>query len=399
MKITVVGAGYVGLSLSTLLSMNNDVIILDIDSEKVDNINKRISPIDDKELKEFFNHKKLNLYATIDMKSAYENAEFVIICVPTNFNENNNSFDLSIINNILFELKKLKFKGTIVIKSTVPIGYTKFARKKFNLDKILFCPEFLRESKALFDNLYPSRIIVGASKKNYSYATILIELLKNISMDKNVKSFIIGLEEAESVKLFSNAYLAMRVSFFNELDTFAKTKKLDTLSIINGVCSDKRIGAFYNNPSFGYGGYCLPKDTLQLLCEYKDIPNALISAICESNVIRKEFIATEIINQIEQNSGNSEYVLGVYRLIMKTGSDNFRNSAIFDVIDILKKRNIKIVIYEPSLKEKDFYYGLAVINNLIKFKNISSLIIANRIDDDLEDVLEKVYSRDIFRNN
>ena len=336
MKVTVVGAGYVGLSIATLLSLKNEVVILDVIKEKVDKINNRISPIKDNLIIEYFANKELNLVATLDSHFAYTNSDFVIICAPTNFNENTNKFDVSIIDSILFDLSSINYAGTIIIKSTVPIGYSSLASRRFNLNNIMFSPEFLRESSALYDNMYPSRIIVGANENNYCFAHMYIEILLKCILKKDVETFIMGMEEAEAVKLFANTYLAMRVSFFNELDTYAEMKNLNSQSIIKGVCADKRIGNYYNNPSFGYGGYCLPKDTKQLLYEFRDIPQNMIQAVCNANDTRKKFIAQRILEKLNIDLGDSCSVVGIYRLIMKTDSDNFRNSAIFDIIKKFK---------------------------------------------------------------
>lgn len=386
MKIAVAGTGYVGLSLATLLSQSNEVIALDIIQEKVEKINNRISPIQDEYIKKFFKEKKLNLKATLDYKEAFEGAEFVIISTPTNYDENKNFFDTSSVEDIIEKVISMKDKNiTMVVKSTVPVGYIENIKKKYNINNIFFSPEFLREGKALYDNLHPSRIIIGSkTEKGKKFA----KLLQNASEDKNVDILFMNSTEAEAVKLFANTYLALRVAYFNELDTYAETKNLNTKDIIEGVCLDHRIGTHYNNPSFGYGGYCLPKDTKQLLANYKDVPQNLIEAIVNSNKTRKEFITKEILNKKPE-------IIGIYRLTMKSGSDNFRFSAIQDIIKNLKTENQKVIIYEPTLKEEEFN-GCRVINNLEEFKEKSSIIMANRFEGELNDVKYKVYTRDLF---
>ena len=386
MKIAVAGTGYVGLSLATLLSQSNEVIALDIIQEKVEKINNRISPIQDEYIKKFFKEKKLNLKATLDYKEAFEGAEFVIISTPTNYDENKNFFDTSSVEDIIEKVISMKDKNiTMVVKSTVPVGYIENIKKKYNINNIFFSPEFLREGKALYDNLHPSRIIIGSkTEKGKKFA----KLLQNASEDKNVDILFMNSTEAEAVKLFANTYLALRVAYFNELDTYAETKNLNTKDIIEGVCLDHRIGTHYNNPSFGYGGYCLPKDTKQLLANYKDVPQNLIEAIVNSNKTRKEFITKEILNKKPE-------IIGIYRLTMKSGSDNFRFSAIQDIIKNLKTENKKVIIYEPTLKEEEFN-GCRVINNLEEFKEKSSIIMANRFEGELNDVKYKVYTRDLF---
>ena len=388
MKIAVAGTGYVGLSLATLLSEKNEVYALDIIPEKVDKINNRISPIQDEYIKKYFEEKKLNLKATLDYKEAFDGAEFVIISSPTNYDDEKNYFDTSSVEDIIKKVININIKTTIVIKSTIPVGFTESIKKKYNINNIMFSPEFLREGKALYDNLYPSRIIVGEKSER---AKRFADLLKEAALSKNVEVKFMNSTEAEAVKLFANTYLAMRVSYFNELDTYAETKGLNTKDIIDGVCLDPRIGSHYNNPSFGYGGYCLPKDSKQLLANYKDVPQNLIEAIVNSNKTRKEFITQEILKK------NPE-VVGIYRLTMKTGSDNFRASAIQDIINNFKKLNIKIIIYEPTLSEKVFN-DCEVINDLNKFKNISSIILANRFEEKLNDVREKIYTRDLFNQD
>ena len=385
MKIAVAGAGYVGLSLGTLLSVKNEVCILDIVKEKVDMINKRISPIEDKEITEYFKNKKLNLIATLDYKEAFNNADFIIISTPTDYNPDTLSFDTSSVEDIIEKVIGLKTRATMIIKSTVPVGYTEQIKKKYNIKNIIFSPEFLREGRALYDNLYPSRIIVGSKTKA---GKEFGELLKKSSLKKDVIVKYMNSTEAESVKLFSNTYLALRVAYFNELDTYAELNELNTKDIIDGVCLDPRIGSFYNNPSFGYGGYCLPKDTKQLLANYQDKPQNLIEAIVKSNDTRKSHIANMIIRY------NPE-VVGVYRLNMKKGSMNYRSSATIDVIKILKEKGINIMIYEPTIKVNTFM-GFEVVHDLKLFKDLSNIILANRKDQNLDDVEGKIYTRDIF---
>lgn len=386
MKIAVAGTGYVGLSLATLLSQKNEVVALDVIPEKVEKINNRISPIQDEYIEKFFKEKKLNLKATLDYKEAFEGADFVIISTPTNYDEEKNFFDTSTVEDIIEKVISMNDKNiTMVIKSTIPVGYTESIKEEYVIDNIFFSPEFLREGKALYDNLYPSRIIVGSkSEKGKEFAN----LLKESAEKKDIETLFMKSTEAEAVKLFANTYLALRVAYFNELDTYAEIKGLDTKSIIEGVGLDPRIGTHYNNPSFGYGGYCLPKDTKQLLANYKDVPQNLIEAIVNSNKTRKEFITEDIIKM------NPKYV-GIYRLTMKSGSDNFRSSAIQDIIKGLKANNQKVIIYEPTLDKKEFA-GCKVINDLMEFKEKSSVIMANRIDGNLIDVRAKVYTRDLF---
>lgn len=386
MKIAVAGTGYVGLSLATLLSQNNEVVALDIIPEKVAMINNRKSPIQDEYIEKYFKEKKLNLRATLDYKDAFEGAEFVIISTPTNYDDEKNFFDTSSVEDIIEKVISMNDKNiTMVVKSTIPVGYIENIKYEYNIDNIFFSPEFLREGKALYDNLYPSRIIVGTkNEKGKEFAT----LLKESALEKNVPVLYMNSTEAEAVKLFANTYLALRVAYFNELDTYADVKGLSTKDIIEGVGLDPRIGTHYNNPSFGYGGYCLPKDTKQLLANYKDVPQNLIEAIVKSNKTRKEFITEEILKLKPQ-------VVGIYRLTMKSGSDNFRSSAIQDIIKNLKAENQEIIIYEPTLTKQEFY-GCKVINNLDEFKEKSSVIIANRLEENLIDVKEKVYTRDLF---
>ena len=386
MKIIVAGTGYVGLSLATLLSQNNEVVAYDKLKEKVDMINNRISPIKDDYIEKYFKEKKLNLHATTDCTDDLKNADFVIISTPTNYDEEANYFDTSSIETIIDKVMESNNKNvTMVIKSTIPVGYTEKIRKKYNIDNIFFSPEFLREGKALYDNLYPSRIIVGdKSKKGKVFAS----LLKEACLKDDVDILFMDSTEAEAVKLFANTYLALRVSYFNELDTYAESKGLNTKDIIDGVSLDPRIGNYYNNPSFGYGGYCLPKDTKQLKANYKDVPENLISAIVDSNATRKKHIADEIISRKPK-------IVGIYRLTMKSNSDNFRASAIQDIITQIKSNGIGIVIYEPTLND-DSFCGNTVIKDFDQFKKTCDLIITNRYENTLEDVKEKIYTRDIF---
>lgn len=386
MKIAVAGTGYVGLSLATLLSQNNEVIALDVIPEKVEKINNRISPIQDEYIEKFFKEKDLNLKATLDYKEAFEGAEYVIISTPTNYDEEKNFFDTSSVEDVIEKVLSINDKNiTMVVKSTIPVGYIEKIREKYVTDRIFFSPEFLREGKALYDNLYPSRIIVGdKGEKGKKFAN----LLKEASLKSDVETLFMNSTEAEAVKLFANTYLALRVAYFNELDTYAEIKGLNTKDIIQGVGLDPRIGTHYNNPSFGYGGYCLPKDTKQLLANYKDVPQNLIEAIVNSNKTRKEFITEEILKK-------NPDIVGIYRLTMKSGSDNFRSSAIQDIIKNLKAENQKIIIYEPTLDKEEFN-GCKVVNNLEEFKKISSVIMANRLETNLADVKGKVYTRDLF---
>ena len=390
MNITIVGLGYVGLSLATLLSRKHKVIGLEIDSAKINKINDRICPIQDKCIEEYFQNHRLNLLATNDKKSAYSNADFVIICTPTNYDETTNQFDVSSIKIVIEDSLKFDHSSPIIIKSTVPVGFTEELQKKYLKDNIIFSPEFLREGLALYDNLNPSRIIIGS---HCSDGQRFSELLKSsINMDPSkVPVEFMKSHEAEAVKLFANTYLAMRIAFFNELDTYCEQKNYDTRKIINGISHDNRIGKFYNNPSFGYGGYCLPKDTQQMLKNFEDTPNNIIKAVVEANVTRKKFISDQII-KMKPNC------IGIYRLTMKEGSDNFRESAIIDVLKNLKDKCIKTLIYEPSLNE-DLFLGYKVCNDLSVFKNESDIIVANRFSKDLENVRLKVYTRDIFNEN
>ena len=388
MKIAIAGIGYVGLSLATLLSQENEVFAFDIVEDKVNKINKRISPIKDKEIEEYFKTKKLNLVATINYKEAFIDADYVIISTPTNYDDEANYFDTSSVEDVIEKIIDMDISTTIVIKSTIPVGYVKAIRKKYHIRNIFFAPEFLREGRALYDNLYPSRIIVGSKS---SKAKKFAELLKNNALKKDVPIKFMDSTEAEAVKLFSNTFLALRISFFNELDTYAEIKKLNTKDIIDGVSLDPRIGDYYNNPSFGYGGYCLPKDTKQLLANYKDVPENLIGAIVRSNDTRKQHIANMILKKRPE-------VVGVYRLTMKSESDNFRASAIISVIDILKKNDVNIMIYEPTIKVNTFE-GFEVVHDLDLFKDLSDVILVNRTDNNLDDVKDIIYTRDIFNRD
>ena len=385
MKIAVAGTGYVGLSLATLLSQNNEVIALDVIPEKVEKINNRISPIKDKEIEEFFRTKELNLKATLDYKEAFEGAKFIIISTPTNYDDEKNHFDTSSVEDIIQKVISMNINTTMVVKSTIPVGFIKAMKQKYNIDNIMFSPEFLREGKALYDNLYPSRIIVGEKSER---AQEFANLLKSASLKDNVEVKFMDSTEAEAVKLFANTYLALRVAYFNELDTYAEIKGLNTKDIIEGVCLDPRIGSHYNNPSFGYGGYCLPKDTKQLLANYDNVPQNLIRAIVRSNRTRKKHITEMIMRK------NPETV-GVYRLTMKSGSDNFRASAIQEIIDRLKLEGVDVIIYEPTLKAEQFN-NCKVINNFEEFSNKSDVILANRLEEELKVVRDKVYTRDLY---
>ncbi len=391
MKIAVAGTGYVGLSMAVLLSQQNEVYALDIVPEKIEKINNKISPIKDKEIQTFLSEKKLNLTATSDDILAYKNADFVVVSTPTNYDDKKNYFDTSSVESVIKKVIEVNSNAVIVIKSTIPIGFSNSMKKKYSTENILFSPEFLREGKALYDNLYPSRIIIGTDLNNEKIlkkAEVFAKLLKEAAIKQTVDVKIMNVTEAETVKLFSNSYLAMRVSFFNELDTFSVVHGLNTKDIIKGVCADPRIGDYYNNPSFGYGGYCLPKDTKQLLANYKGVPQNIISAIVSSNKTRKDFIAEQIISK-------NPKTVGIYRLTMKTGSDNFRQSSIQGIIKRLKTKNIDIVIYEPTIKEKIFLDSV-VVKNINTFKQVSDVIIANRYDENISDVKDKVYTRDLF---